>query len=90
MYNCVWSLLVDLNEHNVHVAVDPWLLPIEIVAMTGLAMGIGCISVNQYTKHTTLTFVHYHNAKMNLWKWSAMTWDDIKGYPLTRLLPTDY
>ena len=90
VYNCVWSLLVEIDEHNARAAADPRLLPIETVAMTGLATGIGCISANQCAKHTALAFAHYHDAKTNPQKWSAMTWGDIEGYPLTRLLPTDY
>ncbi|GBE80937.1 hypothetical protein SCP_0306590 [Sparassis crispa] len=90
VYNCVWSLLVEIDEHNNRAAVDPQPFPIETVVMTGLATGIGCVSANQCAKHTALAFAHYHDAKTNPEKWSAMTWGDIAEHPLNIRLPTDY
>ncbi|THH19316.1 hypothetical protein EW146_g1828 [Bondarzewia mesenterica] len=90
VYNCVWSLLVEVDEHNNRAAADLQLSPIETVVMTGLATGIGCISANQCAKHTALAFSHYHDAKTKPEKWSAMTWGDIEEHPLNIRLPTDY
>ncbi|OBZ71364.1 hypothetical protein A0H81_08767 [Grifola frondosa] len=89
VYNCVWSLLVEIDEHNTRAASDPVLSPIETVVMTGLATGIGCVSANQCAKQTALAFAHYYDAKTNPGKWSAMTWDDIAQYRVNVRLPTD-
>ncbi|KAF9231474.1 macro domain-like protein [Melanogaster broomeanus] len=90
VYNCVWSLLVEVDAHNARAATDSKVHPIESVAMTGLGTGIGCISPQQCAKQTALAFAHYHDAKMKPEMWSAMTWEDIENYPLEIRLPSDY
>lgn len=87
VYNCVWSLLVEIDEHNARVAAGEAgeLRAIETVAMTGLATGVGGVSAKQCAKHTALAFAHYHEAKSNPEKWSALGWRDIERMPLSTL-----
>ncbi|KAI6000986.1 macro domain-like protein [Pisolithus orientalis] len=89
VYNCVWSLLVEIDHHNARAAVDPRLHPIRSVVMTGIGTGIGRIPPKQCAKQTALAFAHYHAAKTRVATWSTMTWADIEQYPLNVRLPSD-
>ncbi|KAI5989326.1 macro domain-like protein [Pisolithus albus] len=89
VYNCVWSLLVEIDHHNARAAADPRVPPIRSVVMTGIGTGIGRISPKQCAKQTALAFAHYHAAKTRVATWSAMTWADIEQYPLNVHLPSD-
>ncbi|KAI0353297.1 macro domain-like protein [Trametes cingulata] len=91
VYNCVWSLLVEIDQHNARAAQkDSGLAPITSVGMTGLATGIGLVPAAVCARQTALAFVHYYDARSNPEKWSSLTWPDIMEMPLNVRLPMDY
>ncbi|TFK80207.1 macro domain-like protein [Polyporus arcularius HHB13444] len=90
VYNCVWSLLVAIDEHNARAAEkDSGLAPIASVGMTGLATGIGRVSPAVCARQTAYAFAHYQDAKNHPEKWSSLSWDDIFEMPLDGRLPMD-
>lgn len=90
VYNCVWSLLVAIDEHNARAAEkDSGLAPIASVGMTGLATGIGRVSPAVCARQTAYAFAHYQDAKNRPEKWSSLSWDDILEMPLNGRLPMD-
>ena len=88
VYNCVWSLLVAIDNHNAEIAADPGKAAregaraIETVAMTGLATGVGAVSPEVCARQTALAFAHYHEAKAKPEKWGALEWRDILDMPV--------
>ncbi|RPD62625.1 macro domain-like protein [Lentinus tigrinus ALCF2SS1-6] len=90
VYNCVWSLLVAIDEHNARAAEkDSGLAPIASVGMTGLATGVGRVSPAVCARQTALAFAHNQDAKNRPEKWSSLSWDDILEMPLNGRLPMD-
>ncbi|TBU22315.1 macro domain-like protein [Dichomitus squalens] len=87
VYNCVWSLLVEIDNHNEAIAEDSegaarrGLREIETVAMTGLATGVGRVPVDMCARQMALAFAHYHEAKAKPEKWGALQWTDIINLP---------
>ncbi|KAI0758652.1 macro domain-like protein [Trametes elegans] len=84
VYDCVWSLLVAVDNHNARAAADPdpAVRAIETVAMTGLGTGIGMYPAEECAKQTALAFAHFADATANPDKWAALTWKDILRMPL--------
>ncbi|CCM05081.1 uncharacterized protein FIBRA_07288 [Fibroporia radiculosa] len=79
VYNCVWSLLVALDEHNRAVKTNGG-VKISRVLMPGLATGIGGISAEQCAQQMALAFKHFEDALAHPQKWSALEWDDAIDY----------
>ncbi|KAI0692411.1 hypothetical protein C8T65DRAFT_711381 [Cerioporus squamosus] len=89
VYNCVWSLLVAIDEHNSRIG-DEGGGKIETVVLTGLATGVGRVPAAVCAKQTALAFAHFHEATVgNPEKWKALEWHDIGNMPLNRRLPMD-
>ena len=88
VYNCVWSLLVAVDNHNAEVTADPEKAAregaslIETVAMTGLATGVGAVPPEVCAKQMARAFAHYHEAKTKPEKWGALKWRDIWELPV--------
>ncbi|KAF8909364.1 macro domain-like protein [Gymnopilus junonius] len=90
VYNCVWSLLAEIDEHNARAAQeDSGLTPITSVGMTGFATGVGLVSASVSARQTAQAFVHYHDARSHPEKWSSLTWSQILEMPLNVRLPMD-
>ena len=82
VYNCVWSLLVEVDNHNASVAEGAagegeGKARIETVAMTGLATGVGRVPPEECARQMAMAFAHYHEAKASPEKWGALKWRDI-------------
>ncbi|KAH9912763.1 macro domain-like protein [Epithele typhae] len=80
VYNCVWSLLVAVDQHNADAGPGE---RIRNVAMTGLATGVGRVPVEVCAVQTALAFAHFHEAKADPEKWSRLEWGDIMEMPLS-------
>lgn len=90
VYNCVWSLLVAIDEHNARASeTDSGPTPIASVGMTGLATGIGGVPASVCGRQTALAFAHYQDASSHPEKWSSLSWDDILTMPLDVRIPMD-
>ncbi|KAI9067399.1 macro domain-like protein [Trametes sanguinea] len=90
VYNCVWSLLVEIDRHNARAAEEgSGLTPITSVGMTGLATGIGMVSAAVCARQTSLAFAHFYEAKTHPEKWSALEWPEIVQLSLNARLPMD-
>lgn len=89
VYNCVWSLLVEIDQHNIRAESNPDASAISTVVMTGLATGVGRVSANVCAKQTALAFAHFHDAQSNPEKWSSLSWGDVLDRPLDKRLPMD-
>ncbi|KAI0643216.1 macro domain-like protein [Trametes meyenii] len=87
VYNCVWSLLVAIDAHNVSAVGQTH--QIESVVMTGLGTGTGGYSPRECAKQTALAFAHFEEAKARPDKWSSLSWRDIANMPLRVSLPSD-
>ncbi|OSD00615.1 macro domain-like protein [Trametes coccinea BRFM310] len=78
VYNCVWSLLVEIDRHNARAAEkDSGLTLITSVGMTGLATGIGMVPADVCARQMALAFAHFHQATTQPEKWSSLSWPDI-------------
>ena len=89
VYNCVWSLLVAIDEHNSRTSIEGG-AKIETVVMTGLATGIGRVPASVCAKQTALAFAHFHEATVqNPDKWKALQWHQIADMRLNPRLPMD-
>ena len=88
VYNCVWSLLVAVDNHNAEIAADPekaareGATSIETVAMTGLATGVAAVSPEVCARQMARAFAYYHEAKTRPDKWGALEWRDILSMPI--------
>ncbi|KZT05589.1 macro domain-like protein [Laetiporus sulphureus 93-53] len=80
VYNCVWSLLVAVDEHNRSVKATGAGTEIRRVLMTGLATGVGCVSAERCAQQMALAMKHFEDASLNADKWSALGWDDAIRY----------
>ncbi|KAI0363693.1 macro domain-like protein [Pilatotrama ljubarskyi] len=89
VYNCVWSLLVEIDAHNAVTSGETGTERIETVVMTGLAAGTGAYSPRECAKQTALAFAHFEEASANPEKWAALTWGDIVRMPLNPRLPSE-
>ncbi|KAJ8508539.1 hypothetical protein ONZ45_g9200 [Pleurotus djamor] len=78
VYNCVWSLLNSLTQHNASTT-DP-AQKITKVLMTGLGTGVGFISAETFAKQTAEAFKHFWDAETHPEKWSSLQWADIDAY----------
>ena len=84
VYNCVWSLLVEVDNHNAAIAEGKGegMARIETVAMTGLATGVGAVPPEVCASQMARAFAHYHEAKTRPEKWGALGWRDILDMPV--------
>lgn len=76
VYNCVWSLLVAVDEHNRTVDETGAGTKIQKMLMTGLATGSGGVSVDQCAQQMALAFRDFENALDDPDKWQALEWPD--------------
>ncbi len=79
VYNCVWSLLNALSQHN-ESASGSDARRIKTVLMTGLGTGVGYISPEVFAKQTALAFKHYLDSEAHPDKWSSLQWRDADAY----------
>ncbi|KAH9940611.1 macro domain-like protein [Amylocystis lapponica] len=79
VYNCVWSLLVALTEHN-DAAEPTGRVKISKILMTGLGTGTGGVSAERCAQQMALAFRDFEDAASHPEKWSAMAWADAATY----------
>ncbi|KAI8963222.1 macro domain-like protein [Daldinia sp. FL1419] len=75
VYECIWSLLNAIEQHNKNGNGDGS-KRIESILMTPLGTGTGGISDDKWAKQAVLAIKHYIDAKQHPEKWSAMSWRD--------------
>ena len=80
VYNCMWSLLVSLDQHNQAEEISRNGKRIHKVLMTGLATGVGNVSAERCAQQMALAVENFIDASENPEKWSSMEWDDALTY----------
>ncbi|KZT70416.1 macro domain-like protein, partial [Daedalea quercina L-15889] len=80
VYNCMWSLLVALDQHNASAGGADSGTRIGKVLMTGLATGVGRVSAERCAQQMALAVKHYVDASEHPEKWSALEWRDALDY----------
>ena len=80
VYNCTWSLLNAIDQHNVSAAAGDAEAKIRKVLMTGLATGVGGVSAERCAQQMALAVKHYLDACADAEKWSSLQWKDALGY----------
>ena len=82
VYNCVWSLLVTVDEHNRSVEVAETGTRINKILMPGLATGVGNVSAKRCAQQMALAIRDFNDASAHPEKWSSMNWNDAIAYAL--------
>ena len=80
VYNCVWSLLITLEQHNRVVELSGGGTSIRRILMTGLATGVGNVSPQRCAQQMALAVRDFIDASQNAGKWRCMEWDDAVDY----------
>lgn len=83
VYECVWSLLCTIDNHNRSVRAGKAAEgeeEIRSVLMTPLATGIGRVSAERWALQAVLAMIHFIDAQENPEKWSALEWDDTEEH----------
>ncbi|KAH8658313.1 hypothetical protein BX600DRAFT_439481 [Xylariales sp. PMI_506] len=84
VYECVWSLLCAIDNHNRGLAGDSKEGKkeggreddIRSVLMTPLATGVGRVSPERWASQAVLALKHFVEASENPDKWSKLDWED--------------
>jgi hypothetical protein len=76
VYECIWSLLVAIDNHNAAAATTGETI-INKVIVPGLATGIGAVSAEKCAVQMALALKHYHDALSNPDKWCKLQWGQI-------------
>ena len=76
VYNCVWSLLNTLEQHNRVVEISGDGTSIRRILMTGLATGVGNVSPQRCAQQMALAVRDFIDASQNAGKWSCLEWDE--------------
>ncbi|KAF4810137.1 hypothetical protein CGCTS75_v014654 [Colletotrichum tropicale] len=81
VYECVWSLLCAIDNHNrdVREAKTAEGEEIRSVLMTPLATGVGRVSPEKWASQAVLAINHFVQASENPEKWSKLDWADFDG-----------
>ena len=80
VYNCVWSLLIALEQHNRVVELSGDGTSIRRILMTGLATGVGNVSPQRCAQQMVLAVRDFIDASQNVGKWRCMEWNDTVDY----------
>jgi len=80
VYNCMWSLLVSLDQHNQAAEISRNGTRVHKVLMTGLATGVGNVSAERCAQQMALAVGDFIDASENPGKWRSMEWDDAITY----------
>lgn len=73
VYECVWSLLCQVEGHNRRSSEQ-----IETVLMTPLAAGVGKVSKERWAAQTVTAMRHFVDAVERPQIWSSLQWDSIE------------
>jgi O-acetyl-ADP-ribose deacetylase (regulator of RNase III) len=74
VYECVWSLLCQVEGHNRHNVDNR----IKTILMTPLATGIGKVSKARWAAQAVLALKHFVDSLERPGQWSSLQWDDIE------------
>ncbi|KAF6793768.1 hypothetical protein CSOJ01_13842 [Colletotrichum sojae] len=79
VYECVWSLLCAVDNHNraVRAAGGKEDELIRSVLMTPLATGVGRVSPERWASQAVMAIRHFVEASENPEKWSSLGWSEI-------------
>ncbi|RSL98383.1 hypothetical protein CEP52_010359 [Fusarium oligoseptatum] len=80
VYECIWSLLCAVDNHNRDVKAGK--APegeeeIRSILMTPLATGVGRLSPEKWAAQAVLALKHFTEASENPEKWGALGWADL-------------
>lgn len=77
IYNCMWSLLVQLDKHNTAIQAGGGAARrIRSVVIPGLGTGIGEVPIERCAQQMALAFREFLLSAANPGKWSSLSWDD--------------
>lgn len=76
VYECIWSLLCAIDNHNRDVREGKAEDEIRSVLMTPLAAGIGRVSAEKWATQAVLAIKHFVEASEKPEKWGALDWND--------------
>lgn len=85
VYECVWSLLCAIGNHNRDVRegkAPAGEEEIKTILMTPLATGCGMVSAKRWAAQAVLALRHYTNAIDNEAEWSSLDWNTIDARSL--------
>jgi hypothetical protein len=81
VYECVWSLLCAIDQHNRSAKDSSNFELIESVInsilMTPLATGVGNVSAEKWAHQAVLVLKHYISAVENAAQWSSLDWTQV-------------
>ncbi|KAK7906595.1 hypothetical protein PG985_016332 [Apiospora marii] len=87
VYECVWSLLCAVDNHNRAVREgkvggedDDDAEEIRSVLMTPLATGVGRVSPERWAAQAVLALKHFEDASRNPDTWSRLGWKELGDY----------
>lgn len=75
VYECVWSLLCQVEGHNRHISEHK---KIRSMLMVPFAAGIGKVSKARWAGQTVLAMKHFVDALENPQVWGSLQWDTIE------------
>lgn len=88
VYECVWSLLCAVDNHNRAVREgkledgDERGEEIRSVLMTPLATGVGRVSPERWAAQAVLALKHFEDASRNPDTWSRLGWKELGDYSI--------
>jgi O-acetyl-ADP-ribose deacetylase (regulator of RNase III) len=74
IYECIWSLLCAIVEHNRQIDEGVQGKRIESILMTPLATGVGQVKAKRWAEQTVLAAKHFVEANEKPEKWSRLNW----------------
>jgi O-acetyl-ADP-ribose deacetylase (regulator of RNase III) len=77
-YDCMWSLLNELDIHNAE-AEKKGQVVVRTILMTGFGTGVGKVSAARCAKQMSLAIKQFGIAKTEPDKWGAVEWSDVEG-----------
>lgn len=80
VYECVWSLLCAVDNHNRSVRAGKAADgedEIRSILMTPLATGVGRVSPERWASQAILAMKHFVDASENPEKWSRLEWNEL-------------
>ncbi|KAJ6102733.1 hypothetical protein N7486_005160 [Penicillium sp. IBT 16267x] len=83
VYECIWSLLCQVEGHNRHVSAKGFakgasLGNIKTLLMTPLAVGVGKVSKERWAAQTVMAFKHFVEAVQKPEVWTCLEWNTIE------------
>lgn len=78
IFECVWSLLNQVEGHNRRITPGSGVKRIESLLMPPLAVGVGRVSKERWAEQVVLAMKHFVDAVENPDIWSSLQWNRIE------------